>query len=205
VSATQPRTRQRAGFTLIELMMVVAILGILASIAIPAFRLYQQRSKRSEAYANLESIRKVQLAYATEFGAFVNALPSPFITLNKDKQNWGAEGDKRFSFDPAGQGFDQLGWRPDGPTYFDYDTNADVGSDGPAFTAAAYGDVDGDGNVSVFLYVHPDNSGAMLPCTMCPGGPGVPVVGYAGPPQDAAGTDMYKTVAPLQPPLGDDF
>jgi type IV pilus assembly protein PilA len=205
VSATQPRTRKRAGFTLIELMMVVAILGILASIAIPAFRLYQQRSKRSEAYANLESIRKSQLAYATEFAAFVPALPSPFIALSKDKQNWASSGDNRFPSDPPGLGFDQLGWRPDGATYFDYDTITAVGANGASFTAAAYGDVDGDGGVSVFLYVHPDNAGGTLPCGMCPGGFGFPVVTYAGPPQDAFGNDVLKSVAPLQPPLGDDF
>lgn len=203
MSAIQPHARSRAGFTLLELMMVVAILGILAAVAIPAFRMYQQRSKRGEAYANLESVRKVQLAYATEFGAFISALPSPFISLSPDKQNWTSTG--VFYSGPPGQGFDQLGWRPEGATYFDYDTEAQVGANGAYFTAAAYGDVDGDGAISVFLYVHPDTAGATLPCMMCPGGSGVPIVAWAGPPQDPAGGDILKSVAPLQPPLGDDF
>ncbi len=44
------------GFTLIELMIVVAIIGILAAIAIPNFVRFQAKSKQSEAKANLKAI-----------------------------------------------------------------------------------------------------------------------------------------------------
>lgn len=50
------RTRKQQGFTLIELMIVVAIIGILAAIAIPAFINYVKRSKTSEAPANLKAM-----------------------------------------------------------------------------------------------------------------------------------------------------
>jgi len=50
------RIRKASGFTLIELMIVVAIIGILAAIAIPNFLKFQCKSKQSEAKTNLSGI-----------------------------------------------------------------------------------------------------------------------------------------------------
>jgi len=56
----------RRGFTLIELMIVVAVVGVLAAIAIPNFLKFQARSKQSEAKANLKSLFIAEKAWFHE-------------------------------------------------------------------------------------------------------------------------------------------
>jgi prepilin-type N-terminal cleavage/methylation domain-containing protein len=58
--------RSAAGFTLIELMIVVAILGILASIAVPEYQKFMCRAKQKEAVLNLTTMNKLQYAFFTE-------------------------------------------------------------------------------------------------------------------------------------------
>ena len=59
------------GFTLIELMIVVAIIGILAAIAIPNFVKFQCRSKQSEAKTNLKALYVAEEAYRGEYDLYV--------------------------------------------------------------------------------------------------------------------------------------
>jgi len=55
---------KQSGFTLIELMIVIAIIGILASVAIPQYQVYTQRTEATNAIA---SVRTVQLAVQEHF------------------------------------------------------------------------------------------------------------------------------------------
>jgi type IV pilus assembly protein PilA len=61
----------RKGFTLIELMIVVAIIGILAAIAIPNFIKFQARSKQSEAKTNLKALFQAEKSYFAEKDSFL--------------------------------------------------------------------------------------------------------------------------------------
>jgi type IV pilus assembly protein PilA len=62
--------RLARGFTLIELMIVVAIIGILAAIAVPNFVKFQCRSKQSEAKTNLKALFVAEEGYRAEYDAY---------------------------------------------------------------------------------------------------------------------------------------
>ena len=66
--------RQSTGFTLVELMIVAAVIGILAALAIPNFIRFQARSKQSEPKANLRGAFLAERAYYAEQSAFSSCL-----------------------------------------------------------------------------------------------------------------------------------
>jgi type IV pilus assembly protein PilA len=178
------RTR---GFTLIELMLAVAIIGILAAIAIPNFVSFQRRSKASEAKANLAAIRTAESSYFSEYGTHVSALPSP--------PSWapGATGRQPHKWVDASapDGFSILGWAPEGEVWFQYQ----VTSAGERFTAEARSDMDGDLSVNVWGYVKPDPAGSTLP-----GSFGCAAAGVYN--SSTGTTDQIETVGPCAAGMG---
>lgn len=66
------KMRNHKGFTLIELMIVVAIIGILAAIAIPQFASYRQRAQDSAAKSALKNLATAQEDYYVQHNIYGN-------------------------------------------------------------------------------------------------------------------------------------
>ena len=182
------------GFTLVELMIVVAIIGILASVAIPQFVNYQLTSKRAEAFANLGALSSAQKAYFAEFNTFLAVPAEPFSTSGT------IAGVQKRDMTPISVAYGAIGWEPEGDVFYDYDTatgqfpllSGGCGgcNDGTCFTASAYGDLDGNGTLSVMIYAHPDPAGNFCPTGLAFGGRGP----YA-PPVNVNGDTLLDGVA----------
>ena len=71
---TKLNKKHEAGFTLIELMIVIAIIGILAAIAIPQFSAYRKRSFNSAAQADLRNAATAQEAYYVDHQEYADGV-----------------------------------------------------------------------------------------------------------------------------------
>ena len=82
------------GFTLIELMIVVAIIGIFAAIAIPNFLTYQLKSRQAEAKTNLQAIKTSEVAFQAERGCYIGLIAegaaAPAVNVKTVPVTWGA-------------------------------------------------------------------------------------------------------------------
>ena len=129
---------------------MVSTIGVLAAIAIPSFVSYQLKSKRSEAFSNLQAIATAQNSYFAATGVFLDTGTAFPGMIGTQKRVWDAA---------SAMAFDTIGFSPEGNVYFDYAAFANGCPCVSCFTAAAYGNIDGDATASVFLYVHPDGAG----------------------------------------------
>lgn len=138
----------KAGFTLVELMIVVVILGILAAVAIPAFTRYIKRSKTSEATGNLSKIYQGELTYY--HNASVNLPLASFIAASANPSAAPSSG--KYAVNSVAwnsPGWREIGFTLNTPHYYQYSATADTHS----FTALAEGDLDGDSSRSAFARI----------------------------------------------------
>ncbi len=90
---------RHSGFTLVEVMIVVAILSILGAIAIPAYNGYLYESKLATARANVEPLRLALESHWLDNGSYADFDglvwdPSGAQTLDADPTNWHPSGDE---------------------------------------------------------------------------------------------------------------
>ena len=146
--------KNRKGFTLIELMIVVAILGILAAVAIPAFLKYIKRSKTSEATMNIRKLYDGSVTYfsSEHVDSDGNILEARFPATVAEKPDC-CTGSTKTEVDNWDDNatFEALQFSVADPFDYSYQYDSAGLENASVFTASAFGDLDEDGSYSTFV------------------------------------------------------
>ena len=142
----QTLRKRSKGFTLIELMIVVAIIAILAAIAIPQYKKFQLKAKTTEAKTNLGAIRTAEEAYAAENDVYIGAGLAP----GKSGSN-----PRNFNANSASLvGFNKIGFQPAGKVRYSYGVGTSVNTPADNTENAVT-----QGNVDIYIFANADLDG----------------------------------------------
>ncbi len=136
------RLSRSAGFSLTELMIVVAIILILLTVAIPNYMRFAMKTKEAEAIKNLHGIRTYEESYRAENNIYYTCRVSPGALNGTKPVPWVDMGT------PGTDAFADIGFEPIGSVRYRYRAAAQNG--GADFIAIARGDMDEDGKLEEF-------------------------------------------------------
>jgi prepilin-type N-terminal cleavage/methylation domain-containing protein len=132
---------KKNGFTLVELMVVVAIIALLSLVAVPRYWHFQAKAKRAEVYLNLSALHTAEKLYWADNGKYTNKI------LGEDSIDWRTDRQPNYTYGFAGVADVNYILGKLGKDASILSGHANVGEN--SFTAAAVADIDGDGEFDV--------------------------------------------------------
>jgi prepilin-type N-terminal cleavage/methylation domain-containing protein len=133
-----------SGFSLVEMMVTVAIVAILCSIGVHLFKTAALKSKTAEATTNLGLIREAQIAYKSAADTYIQCGASPPAPAGTDGQAYPWV---EMASAAGQEGFAIIGFEPIGPVRYQYEVSTATQT---RFVATAVSDLDADGNQCTF-------------------------------------------------------